>query len=264
MNKKQPKNNINRTKYFMLSFAILGIIIFMIIGSTSNTLSSANDIIKEETILLNEEVKLDEVHNIIPVFEDIVETANADSGLTVSVAEAIIEPMPEIVNETETITEEASVTQEVVEQIIEEQPIFNGPSYEMIDYYANNFYQMANDYPDWYWMSKIIMAESEGESEEGQIAVGNVILNRVNSPSFDNTIKDVIHASGQFSVFANGRINLYPSKKCITSAYKVLYQNAKAEGMFDQVPYFRSDRASWWRGVYYWKTIGNHHFAYAK
>ena len=45
---------------------------------------------------------------------------------------------------------------------------------------------------DLYWLSRIISAESAGESLEGQIAVGNVVLNRVASPQYPSTVYGVI------------------------------------------------------------------------
>lgn len=46
--------------------------------------------------------------------------------------------------------------------------------------------------PDLYWLSRIISAESRGESLKGQIAVGNVVLNRVEEDDFPDTIPAVI------------------------------------------------------------------------
>ena len=60
-----------------------------------------------------------------------------------------------------------------------------------------------------YWLAKIISAESQGEPLLGKIAVGNVILNRVNSSEFPNTIYGVIFDRKygiQFSPVANGTI----------------------------------------------------------
>ena len=60
-----------------------------------------------------------------------------------------------------------------------------------------------------YWLSKIISAEARGEIMSGKVAVGNVILNRVRSYSFPNTIYSVIfdRKNGiQFSPVANGTI----------------------------------------------------------
>ena len=50
----------------------------------------------------------------------------------------------------------------------------------------------SHDAADLYWLSRIISAESRGESLHGQIAVGNVVLNRVESPDFPDTIPGVI------------------------------------------------------------------------
>ena len=60
-----------------------------------------------------------------------------------------------------------------------------------------------------YWLSRIISAESRGEPLEGQIAVGNVVLNRVDSPDFPDTIYGVIFDDrwgGQFTPVRNGTI----------------------------------------------------------
>ena len=59
------------------------------------------------------------------------------------------------------------------------------------------------------WLSRIIIAESRGESLLGQIAVGNVVLNRVKSRDFPNTIYGVIFDRKygvQFTPVANGTI----------------------------------------------------------
>lgn len=63
---------------------------------------------------------------------------------------------------------------------------------------------------DLFWLSKIISAESAGESLEGKIAVGNVVLNRVESREYPDTIYEVIFdiKNGvQFTPVLNGTIN---------------------------------------------------------
>lgn len=52
---------------------------------------------------------------------------------------------------------------------------------------------------DLYLLAKLIRAEAEGESYEGQVAVGAVVMNRVKSRQFPNTIREVIYQEGQFS-----------------------------------------------------------------
>ena len=59
-------------------------------------------------------------------------------------------------------------------------------------------------------LSKLIYAESRGEPYKGQVAVGAVVMNRVSSSSFPNTIAGVIYQAGAFSVVSDGQINLTP------------------------------------------------------
>ena len=78
------------------------------------------------------------------------------------------------------------------------------------------------DRDELYWLSRLIYAEAEGEPEAGKIAVGNVVLNRVTSPDFPNTIYGVIFdTSGgtvQFYRPDSPRINRTPSAACIAAA----------------------------------------------
>ena len=74
---------------------------------------------------------------------------------------------------------------------------------------------------DLYWLSRIINAESGGESLIGKIAVGNVVINRKNSRSYPNTIYGVIfdrNGGTQFSPVSMGTIYRTPSKESIIAA----------------------------------------------
>lgn len=75
---------------------------------------------------------------------------------------------------------------------------------------------------DLYWLSHIIFAESGNQPLEGQIAVGNVIMNRVASALFPNSIYDVIHQKNQFSPVRNGTINKEPKELSVIAAKLVL------------------------------------------
>ena len=61
-------------------------------------------------------------------------------------------------------------------------------------------------------LSKLIYAEARGEPYTGQVAVGAVVLNRVKSSSFPNSVAGVIYQSGAFSVVNDGQINLTPNE----------------------------------------------------
>ena len=56
-------------------------------------------------------------------------------------------------------------------------------------------------------LARLISAESRGEPYEGQVAVGAVVLNRVNHASFPNSISEVIYQSGAFSCLYDGQFN---------------------------------------------------------
>ena len=56
-------------------------------------------------------------------------------------------------------------------------------------------------------LARLISAEARGEPYVGQVAVGAVVLNRVEHPSFPNTISGVIYQAGAFSCIADGQFN---------------------------------------------------------
>lgn len=81
--------------------------------------------------------------------------------------------------------------------------------------------QAAYPEEDLYWLSRIISAESRGESLLGQIAVGNVVLNRVREGQFPNSIKGVVfdRKNGvQFEPIENGTVYLEPTNNSIIAA----------------------------------------------
>ena len=76
-------------------------------------------------------------------------------------------------------------------------------------------------------LAALIQCEAGGDIYEGQVAVGAVVMNRVKSPAYPNTIKDVIFASGQFTPVGSGKVaRLISSGKiresCIRAAAEAL------------------------------------------
>ncbi len=59
-------------------------------------------------------------------------------------------------------------------------------------------------------LSRVVYGEARGESYTGQVAVAAVVLNRVKSSSFPNTISGVVYQSGAFDCVSDGQINLTP------------------------------------------------------
>lgn len=71
-------------------------------------------------------------------------------------------------------------------------------------------------------LSKLVYAEARGEPYKGQVAVAAVVLNRVASSSFPNTISGVIYQRNAFTCVNNGSINNTPDSSCIRAALDAL------------------------------------------
>ena len=69
---------------------------------------------------------------------------------------------------------------------------------------------------DYLLLARIISAEARGEPYTGQVAVGAVVLNRVEHPSFPSTISGVVYQSGAFSCLYDGQFD----RPVADSAYK--------------------------------------------
>ena len=113
------------------------------------------------------------------------------------------------------------------------------------------------------WLSKIIYAESRGEPFIGKIAVGNVILNRVESSLYPNTIYGVIfdRKNGiQFEPTINGTIYNDSNAECIQAAKRALKgENHVGESLFFFNPSIA--QSSWIaNNRTYYTTIGGHAF----
>ena len=71
-------------------------------------------------------------------------------------------------------------------------------------------------------LAKLVYAEARGEPYKGQVAVAAVVLNRVKSASFPNTISGVIYQRNAFTCVNNGSINNAPDSSCIRAALDAL------------------------------------------
>lgn len=124
---------------------------------------------------------------------------------------------------------------------------------------ANRFYREDAVY----WLSRIINAESRGESLLGQIAVGNVVLNRVNSPLYPGTIWGVIFDKKygvQFSPIIDGSIYAEPTYTAVLAA-KICLEgfSLSNDALFFLYP--RASTSSWIpRTREYAFSIGKHDF----
>ena len=108
-------------------------------------------------------------------------------------------------------------------------------------------------------LARVIYGEARGEPYTGQVAVGAVVLNRVRSSSFPNTISGVVYQSGAFDAVRDGQINLTPNSTAKKAAQDALNGWDPSYGA---VYYFNPATATnkwiWSRPMTV--TIGNHRF----
>ena len=108
-------------------------------------------------------------------------------------------------------------------------------------------------------LSRLVYGEARGETYTGQVAVAAVVLNRVKSSSFPNTIAGVIYQSGAFDVVSDGQINMTPNDTARKAAQDALNGWDPSYGA---IYYFNPSTATnkwiWSRPMTV--TIGKHRF----
>jgi len=108
-------------------------------------------------------------------------------------------------------------------------------------------------------LAMVINGEARGESYEGQVAVGAVVLNRVKHPSFPNTIPGVIYQPGAFTAVADGQINKPIESSCFKAARDALNGWDPSGGaIYYYNPATATSSWIWSRPVI--KQIGKHRF----
>ena len=117
----------------------------------------------------------------------------------------------------------------------------------------------ANGDGDVYLLARLISAEARGEPYTGQVAVGAVVLNRVDHPSFPNSISGVIYQQGAFSCLTDGQFNQSVADSAYSAARDALSGWDPTGGA---IYYFNPATATskwiWSRPVML--TIGKHRF----
>lgn len=116
-----------------------------------------------------------------------------------------------------------------------------------------------------YWLSRIISAEAKGEPLRGKIAVGNVIINRMRSKDFPNTIYGVIFDRKfgvQFTPTSNGTIYAAPTEESIIAAKICLEGYSVSDGILYFVNPVKAPNSWASKNRAYFGKIGNHAFYY--
>ena len=126
-------------------------------------------------------------------------------------------------------------------------------------YSSNTTNTTTNSSSDLGLLSRLVYAESRGEPYTGQVAVASVVLNRVKSSSFPNSVAGVIYQSGAFSVVSDGQINLSPNATAKKAAQDAING---WDPTYGAIYYFNPNTAtsSWIWSRPLTVVIGNHRF----
>lgn len=108
-------------------------------------------------------------------------------------------------------------------------------------------------------LARLVYGEARGEEFIGQVAVAAVVLNRVKSPNFPNTVAGVIYQRGAFDVVSDGQINLSPNQTAKNAARDALNGWDPSNGA---LYYFNPNTAtsSWIWSRKITLKLGNHYF----
>ncbi len=110
-----------------------------------------------------------------------------------------------------------------------------------------------------YLLARLVYGEARGEPYKGQVAVAAVVLNRVKSSQFPNSVSGVIYQSGAFSVVSDGQINLTPDETAIKAARDAMNGYDPTNGcLFYYNP--KKTTNQWMLSKTVLLTIGNHSF----
>jgi len=118
-----------------------------------------------------------------------------------------------------------------------------------------NYGEYTTDADTTLLLAALIQCEAGGESYEGQVAVGAVVMNRVRSGAYPNSIHGVIYASGQFTPAMNGKVNsVYESGKISQSCIQAAQDALSGTSNIGDLTHFRRNNGR--EGI----VIGNHVF----
>lgn len=215
---------------------------------TTEQLKSNFETEQQELVALKEEQneQIENLDILMDEAEKNIATHTTQIAEAIEAAERIEEEIEAQRNTVEKLKEEEERRKREEEE--RKQQLANGTAPDKIPYQ-----QLDGDIKR---MAAIIWCEARGESYEGQLAVGTVVMNRVESPRFPNTIQDVISQSGQFSPYKSGKYAIALAmenmqQSCIDAATEVIVNGVRTgEWLF-----FRMKN-----GIINGDFIGNHVF----
>lgn len=198
-----------------------------------------------ETVTLKNVIDENETYDTkFMVFTDVI---NNDIVLEAVLEKPVVE---EVIEEPEVVVEE--IIEEPVVEVVEEPKVEVKEEKPLEEVKSEPVEASLSDID---LIALVVMAEAEGEPVEGKRLVIDVILNRVDSGSFPNSISGVVYQKGQFEAMWNGRVD-----RCeVRDDIRQLVEEEMASRTNSKVLYFRTNH------YHNFGTpelnVGNHYFS---
>lgn len=120
-------------------------------------------------------------------------------------------------------------------------------------------YQRAYTQEEWDMLAKVVYGEARGESYDGQVAVAAVVLNRLESREFPNTMYGVVFQKNAFTCVNDGQYYLRPNQTAYKAALEAMEGNDPTNGcLYYWNPATATSKWIWTREIE--TRIGNHVF----
>lgn len=129
---------------------------------------------------------------------------------------------------------------------------------QFVETVQTSAYNISED--DVYLLACLVCAEAGSEPYEGKLAVANVVLNRLRSGVYGNTISDVIYARNQFSVVQNGRLASVMSSGPNSGSISAAKEAVSGVNNVPDYPNFRSCSVANYKNYNNYTIIGNQVF----
>jgi len=223
----------------------------MVAFAETHTQATAREIVLEETVL--EDINLDN----LMFGEEHSETEVAIEkllfgGTEESVLEAEVEAAEtEDAVQNEEYTEVESVAETVVEEITEEETPAEDIQEEETEEAEEAGEEIELSSDERQVLLRIVQAEAGTCDEEGKLLVANVILNRMESDEFPDTVREVVYQKSQFSPVMNGTIN---TCKITEETESAVSRALNGEDISDGALYFMNRKKSASRNVRWFDT----------
>lgn len=168
--------------------------------------------------------------------ETITTTVDTTYAETTVEEETIEETTTEETTVEETTKEETTVEESTTEEVIYETEVIDTYETEYSNDYSETVYESTDTYEaiddEVSLLAHVINGEAGAEyyASEMRYYVGSVVLNRVASPNFPNTIYDVIYQSGQYACTWDGNFDREPTEECWKIAKELLNTGSMLPG----------------------------------